>query len=149
MIVHVMRFSFKDDVGAEERERFLAGLRRVVAVDDVAFSVVGVDLAGDPDGYTHAYSTAFEDLAAFDRYLDDPAQRELVMSSLALISKIATVDYSDENDPTLGERYQERHRQFVESLSYTEAAAGMGLSEDEAKARVADALAAGEDTLDR
>ncbi|MEV0360414.1 Dabb family protein [Nocardia sp. NPDC050697] len=71
MIVHTLRFSFRPETTAEQRERVLALLRRTASVESVSFGTVGRSF-GDADGYTHGYVVGIADLAALERYLHDP-----------------------------------------------------------------------------
>lgn len=108
MIVHLRRFSFNDDVSEAEQTRLLSELRRVVANDSVAFSVIGQDLGAGPDGFTHSLCVAWEDLAALERYLQNPSQLAVIKSFHPVTTMGETLDLSDDMDPTLGERLRKR-----------------------------------------
>ncbi|WP_245553060.1 Dabb family protein [Nocardia veterana] len=68
MIVHTLRFAFRDEATEADREKVLATMRRTAAVESVTFSTVGPAVVNDPDsGYTHAYCVAIADLDALER----------------------------------------------------------------------------------
>lgn len=113
MIVHVLRFSFKDDVTADERDEVFAALGRVASVDAVSFSVIGQDLGDPAEGFTHAYCVGVEDFDALRRYQYDPSHPELAWLFASRIGKLAVVDLADDPDPALGERMATMHRAWL------------------------------------
>ncbi|MGW0949862.1 Dabb family protein [Streptomyces sp. NPDC002623] len=101
MIVHMLRFTFKETVTEEEREHVLATMRRTASVDSVSFSTVGQNL-GDPDGFTHAYCVGIADLPALRRYMHDPVHLAGDPQIMPYLARIAIgPDLSDDMTPTL------------------------------------------------
>ncbi len=103
MIVHTLRFAFRDEVAEAERERVLTLLRRTAAIDSVSFSTVGRTVVSDPGtGYTHAYCVAIADLDALERYMFDPVH---LAGDPEIIPHLAKLhigpDVSDDPDPEL------------------------------------------------
>src|SRR5213080_671993 len=102
MIVHVLRFGFKEGSSDDDLAAIEAALARLAASESVAFSVVGQDLGDPAAGYTLAYCVAFEDLAALERYmLHEPAHRAADLAILPHVAKLDAVDLSDDRDPEL------------------------------------------------
>ncbi|WP_031077540.1 Dabb family protein [Streptomyces sp. NRRL WC-3742] len=113
MIVHTLRFAFKDGVSDEEKENVLTIMRRTAAVDSVVFSAVGQNL-GAPDGYTHAYCVGIEDMAALRRYMHDPVHLAGDPQILPYLAKIAIgPDMSDDPAPDLPARILALHEEKV------------------------------------
>ncbi|WP_339429541.1 Dabb family protein [Nocardia spumae] len=103
MIVHTLRFAFRDEATEADREQVLALMRRTAAVESVSFSTVGRTVVSDPEsGYTHAYCVAIADLDALERYMYDPTH---VAGDPEIIPHLAKLhigpDVSDDPDPEL------------------------------------------------
>jgi hypothetical protein len=102
MIVNLLRIRFKDGVTVEEQEEVLATMRRTASLESVAFGVVGPDLGGAGEEFTHSYLAGIPDLAALERYMYDPvhlAGDDLILDKLA---KMSAVRFSDDGDPAVG-----------------------------------------------
>jgi Stress responsive A/B Barrel Domain len=109
MIVHVLRFSFKEGTSDDELAAIEAALKRLASSEAASFSVVGQDL-GTPD-YTLAYCVAFEDLAALERYmLHEPTHIAADRAILPHVANLAAVDLSDDRDPELGAKIAALHQ---------------------------------------
>jgi hypothetical protein len=109
MIVHVLRFRFKEGTSDADLAAIEAALKRLAASDAVAFSTVGQDL-GAPD-YTLAYCVAFDDVAALERYmLHEPAHGAADRAILPYVARIAAVDLSDDHDPELRAKISALHQ---------------------------------------
>lgn len=124
MIVHMLRFTFKETATEEEREHVLAAMRRTASVESVSFSTVGQSL-GDPDGFSHAYCVGIADLAALRRYMHDPVHLAGDPQILPYLARIAIgPDVSDDMTPTLAEDILALHEEKV--ALYPEWAADLG-----------------------
>lgn len=88
MLLHTVYFWLRDDLGAEDRERFETGLHRLLTIDGLASGHIGRPGATAPRpvidaSYDYALVTYFDDVAAHDRYQADPVhQAFLGMASL-------------------------------------------------------------------
>lgn len=124
MIVHMLRFTFKETATEEEREHVLAAMRRTASVESVSFSTVGQSL-GDPDGFSHAYCVGIADLPALRRYMHDPVHLAGDPQILPYLARIAIgPDVSDDMTPTLAEDILALHEEKV--ALYPEWAADLG-----------------------
>ncbi|MET8544243.1 Dabb family protein [Kitasatospora sp. NPDC004799] len=113
MIVHMLRFAFKETATEEDRERVLAAMRRTASVESVAFSTVGHSLDTD-GGYTHAYCVAIPDLPALRRYMHDPVHLAGDPQILPYLARIAIgPDLSDDPTPGLADRILALHEEKV------------------------------------
>ncbi|HEY0812241.1 MAG TPA: Dabb family protein [Pseudonocardia sp.] len=110
MIVHMWRARFKDGTSPADITAARSALSRLVATEPVTFSTVGRDIVDE--GYHLSYCAAFPDLAALQRYLHEPAQREADLLILPLLARIASVDITDDPDTDLaakvGAMFQQR-----------------------------------------
>ncbi|MBH5336039.1 Dabb family protein [Streptomyces pactum] len=112
MIVHTLRFAFKDGTTEEQKGRVLALLRRTASVESVSFATVGQCLGRPEDGFTHAYCVGIEDLAALERYLYDPVHLAGDDEILPHLARIAVgPDLSDDMSPELGSTIMALHDQ--------------------------------------
>ncbi|MFI2665237.1 Dabb family protein [Micromonospora carbonacea] len=109
MIVHILRFRFKDETTEAEQAEVLATLRRAASIDPVSFSTVGQDLGDPAEGYTHAYCVGIADLAALERYLHDPVHLAGDAVILPRLAALAGVRLSDDPDPDLGDKIMRMH----------------------------------------
>ncbi|MFF2953101.1 Dabb family protein [Kitasatospora sp. NPDC057965] len=113
MIVHMLRFAFKETATDEEREHVLVQMRRTASVESVVFSTVGQNL-GDPDGFTHAYCVGIPDLPALRRYMHDPVHLAGDPEILPHLARIAIgPDLSDDMTPALAGRILALHEEKV------------------------------------
>ena len=104
MILHVLRFRFRDDVDERERDDVLADLRRLAAADSVTFSVVGQDVGDPSEGYTHGYCVAVEDFDALRRYQYHPEHRAIAKRFASRVAALTGLDVSDDTPSDLSER---------------------------------------------
>src|SRR6478672_2890263 len=72
MIVHLLRFGFREETTEAQKAEVLALMKRTAAVESVSFATVGQNLGDVSEGLTHAYCVGIEDLAAMERYMHDP-----------------------------------------------------------------------------
>ncbi|WTX00054.1 Dabb family protein [Streptomycetaceae bacterium NBC_01309] len=124
MIVHMLRFAFKEAATEEEREHVLAVMRRTASVESVSYSTVGQNL-GDPDGFTHAFCVGIADLPALRRYMHDPVHLAGDPQIIPHLAKLAIgPDLSDDMTPTLAGDILAMHEEKV--ALYPEWAAELG-----------------------
>ncbi|MGW4323232.1 Dabb family protein [Streptomyces sp. NPDC004684] len=103
MIIHTLRFAFRDGTTEERKEEVLAAMRRTASVDSVSFATVGQHLGDPAEGFTHAYCVGIEDLTALERYMHDPTHVAGDDEILPHLARIAVgPDLSDDMDPELG-----------------------------------------------
>ncbi|MFB9523636.1 Dabb family protein [Streptomyces cremeus] len=113
MIVHMLRFAFKETATEEEREQVLAVIRRTASVESVSFSTVG-QILGDADGFTHACCVGIADLPALRRYMHDPVHLAGDPQIMPHLAKIAIgPDLSDDMSPTLARDTLALHEEKV------------------------------------
>ncbi|MFG2551500.1 Dabb family protein [Streptomyces sp. NPDC048581] len=102
MIVHTLRFAFKDGTTEEQKAQVLALMRRTASVESVSFATVGQSLGDPAEGLTHAYCVGIEDLAALERYMHDPVHLAGDPEILPHLAKISIgPDLSDDMAPEL------------------------------------------------
>ncbi|MEV6562727.1 Dabb family protein [Nocardia sp. NPDC051756] len=110
MIVHLLRFGFRDETTDEQKAEVLALMRRTASVESVSFSTVGQNLGDSSAGLTHAYCVAIEDLAVLERYMHDPVRLDGDSRIIPHVAKIAIgPDVSDVPDPALREQIMALH----------------------------------------
>jgi hypothetical protein len=77
MFVHAVYFWLREDLSADERARFAAGLEALRGIDGVRHGYIGVPAPTDRPVIERSYSRAlvlvFADQAAHDAYQADPA----------------------------------------------------------------------------
>ncbi|MFF2546740.1 Dabb family protein [Kitasatospora sp. NPDC058063] len=113
MIIHMLRFAFKETATEEDRAHVLAVMRRTASVESVAFSTVGrsLDATG---GFTHAYCVAIPDLPALRRYMHDPVHLAGDPQIMPHLARIAIgPDLSDDPAPDLAAQVLALHEEKV------------------------------------
>ncbi|MFC9896683.1 Dabb family protein [Nocardia sp. NPDC127579] len=115
MIIHQLRFRFRNETTEEQKAEVLALMRRTAAVDSVSFGTVGRHL-GDPEaGYTHAYCVGIADLAALEEYMHDPVHLDGDPRIIPHFERLVIgPDLSDDPDPELGAKIMALHQRKVE-----------------------------------
>jgi hypothetical protein len=102
MIVHTLRFAFKDGTTEDQKAQVLALMRRTGAVESVSFATVGQNLGDPAEGLTHAYCVGIENLAALERYMHDPVHLAGDPEIIPHLAKISIgPDLSDDMAPEL------------------------------------------------
>ncbi|MFE3228403.1 Dabb family protein [Nocardia sp. NPDC059228] len=115
MIVHVLRFRFRDESTEQQRAEVLAAMRRTASVESVSFATVGQSLGDPAEGLTHAYCVGIEDLAALERYLHDPVHLAGDPEIAPHFAKLVIgPDISDDPDPELSDKIKALHLRKVE-----------------------------------
>jgi hypothetical protein len=115
MIVHLLRFSFKDDTSEEDKAKVLAAMRRTAAIEPASFGTVGQDLGDPAAGYTHAYCVGIKDLEALERYLYDPVHLAGDWEIIPHVQRLSGTRLSDDMDPGLGAQIMAMHLKKVET----------------------------------
>lgn len=110
MIVHTLRFAFKDGTTDERKAHVLALMRRTASIESVSFATVGQSLSDPAEGFTHAYCVGIEDLAALERYMHDPVHLAGDPEILPHLDRIAIgPDLSDDMNPELAAELMALH----------------------------------------
>ena len=76
MIVHVLRFRFKDGTAEADVAACFEALEKVGRMESVSFAAIGRYAGAAGDQYTHSSAYALADIDAFYRYIHDPVHRE-------------------------------------------------------------------------
>jgi ketosteroid isomerase-like protein len=114
MIVHVLRFSFKEATNDADLAAIEAALGRLATSEAAAFAQIGQDLSDSE--YTLTYCVGFENLATLERYmLHEPAHTVAVRAILPHVAKLAAVDFSDDPDPGLAAKIGALHQRRLDS----------------------------------
>ncbi|WP_433599501.1 Dabb family protein [Nocardia sp. CA-135953] len=114
MIVHLLRFGFREETTEAQKAEVLALMKRTASVESVSFATVGQNLGDVSEGLTHAYCVGIEDLDAMERYLHDPVHLAGDPHIVPHFQKIAIgPDVSDEPDPELGDKIMALHNAKV------------------------------------
>ncbi|MGW6909116.1 Dabb family protein [Streptomyces sp. NPDC054940] len=125
MIVHTLRFAFKDGTTDEQKAQVLALMRRTASVESVSFATVGQSLGDPAEGLTHAYCVGIEDLAALERYMHDPVHLAGDPEILPHLAKISIgPDVSDDMAQELADEIMALHEK--KAAMYPEWAAQLG-----------------------
>ncbi|WP_040687058.1 Dabb family protein [Nocardia vinacea] len=114
MIVHLLRFGFREETTEAQKAEVLTLMKRTAAVESVSFATVGQNLGDVSEGLTHAYCVGIEDLAAMERYMHDPVHLAGDPQIIPHFQKIAIgPDVSDEPDPELRDKIMALHHAKV------------------------------------
>ncbi len=111
MIVHLLRFGFREETTEAQKAEVLALMKRTASVESVSFATVGQNLGDASEGLTHAYCVGIEDLPALERYMHDPVHLAGDPQIIPHFQKIAIgPDVSDEPDPELRDKIMALHQ---------------------------------------
>jgi Stress responsive A/B Barrel Domain len=103
MIVHILRFTFKDSATEQQKADGLDALERFSEMDSVAFSVAGQYMGDPADGFTHGLCVGITDIRAFEHYQREPIHRVADFVLHPTIAKVDSFDISNDLDPALGQ----------------------------------------------
>ena len=96
MFVHSVYFWLLPSANAQQQEQFLAGLRGLLAISDVAQAYIGPPAATRDvvieHGYSYALTLLFADQAAHDRYQIHPIHQQFVASFSPLLAQVRVFD---------------------------------------------------------
>jgi hypothetical protein len=115
VIVHMLRFSFRDGTSEEDKAKVLAAMRRTASVESASFGTVGQDLGDPAAGYTHAYCVGIKDLETLERYFYDPVHLEGDWHIAPHLQRIVATRLSDDMDPELSQKIMAMHLKKVET----------------------------------
>lgn len=94
MLTHVVLFKFKPDTTEEEIARIETGLKGLPAViGEIREFRVGRDVVRAERSYDLALVSAFDDLAAMQRYQVHPTHQEVVALVKAACAGVVVVDF--------------------------------------------------------
>ena len=94
MLTHVVLFKFKPETTAAQAARLEAGLKGLPAViAEIREFRVGRDVVRSERSYDLALVSAFDDLAAMQRYQVHPAHQEVISQVKALCAGVVVVDF--------------------------------------------------------
>ena len=94
MLTHVVLFKFKPETSAAQAARLEAGLKGLPAViAEIREFRVGRDVVRSERSYDLALVSAFDDLAAMQRYQVHPAHQEVVTLVKAFCAGVVAVDF--------------------------------------------------------
>jgi Stress responsive A/B Barrel Domain len=101
MIVHIIRFRFKDGTAQEDVAACMEALERVGRMDSVSFAVTGRYAGPAADKYTHSAAFALAGIEAFHQYVHEPAHREADFIVHPHVTNFDVFDISDEDNANL------------------------------------------------
>jgi quinol monooxygenase YgiN len=95
MLTHVVLFKFKPDTTMAQADQLETGLKGLPAViSEIREFRVGRDVLRTERSYDLALVSAFDDLAALQRYQVHPAHQEVVALVKALCAGVVAVDFT-------------------------------------------------------
>ena len=96
MLTHVVLFKFKAEATAEQTSQLEAGLKGLPAlIAEIREFRVGRDVIRSERSYDLGLVSAFDDLAAMQRYQVHPAHQEVVALVKSLCSGVVAVDFNE------------------------------------------------------
>lgn len=96
MLTHVVSFKFKPETTTEQVAQLEAKLKGLpAAISEIREFRVGRDVVGSERSYDLALVSAFDDLAAMQRYQVHPAHLEVVSLVRAFCAGVVAVDFNE------------------------------------------------------
>lgn len=96
MLTHIVLFKFKPEITPEQADRVEAGLKGLPAlIGEIREFRVGRDVIGSERSYDLGLVSAFDDLAAMQRYQVHPAHQEVVALVKAACASVVAVDFHE------------------------------------------------------
>lgn len=96
MLTHVVLFKFKPETTAAQAAQLEAGLKGLPArIAEIREFRVGADVVRSERSYDLALVSAFDDLAAMQRYQVHPAHQDVVALVKALCAGVVAVDFDE------------------------------------------------------
>ena len=96
MLTHIVLFKFKPETTDEETARLEAGLKGLPAlIGDIREFRVGRDVIRSERSYDLGLVSAFDDLAALQRYQVHPAHQQVVTLVKAFCAGVVAVDFNE------------------------------------------------------
>lgn len=93
MILHLVCFKYKADVGADARADHRARLAALKGLDGVTDLKVGEDVVRSPRSYDTGLAITFPSRAALDAYQRDPRHVPVAQHGASLCEHIVAVDF--------------------------------------------------------
>ena len=93
MLLHLVCFKYRTEVGAHARDEHRAGLRSLHTLDGVIDLKVGSDVVGSPRSYDTGLAITFSDRAALDAYQKNPRHVPIAQLGVSLCEHIVAVDF--------------------------------------------------------
>jgi hypothetical protein len=140
VIYHQIRFSVKPSVAEDELEASLERLRNLGReLDVVDFWCVGRDFGGE---FEYGAMYALPDVDAYRTYMYAPLHLETDAAGLPLVDNFVSQDLTDDEDPAIGDKIAEVHRdrfadhpEVLELVANLGSYTGSGVPEDVSAAR--------------
>jgi secreted PhoX family phosphatase len=108
MIVHVVRFTLKPNAPKDQVDLAFEQLRKQGReIKAVQLFCVGRDFGGEFD-YGAMY--VMKDIEGYLEYMMSPIHRKSDEIGLPLVEKFVSMDITDDEDPAIGDKIQEIHR---------------------------------------
>ena len=96
MLTHVVLFKFKPETTAEQAQQLEAGLNGLPAlISEIREFRVGRDIIRSERSYDLGLISAFDDLAAMQRYQVHPAHQDVVTLVKTLCAGVVAVDFNE------------------------------------------------------
>jgi quinol monooxygenase YgiN len=96
MLTHVVLFKFKPETTAEQAIQLEAGLKELPQlIGEIREFRVGRDVIGSERSYDLGLISAFDDLAAMQRYQVHPAHQDVVTLVKTLCAGVVAVDFNE------------------------------------------------------
>ena len=96
MLTHVVLFKFKPETSPEQASQLEAGLKGLpTVIDEIREFRVGRDIIRSERSYDLGLVSAFDDLAAMQRYQVHPAHQQVVAMVKACWSSVVAVDFPE------------------------------------------------------
>ena len=93
MLLHLVCFKYKPEVGADARAQHRARLAALRTLDGVVDLKVGTDVVRSPRSYDTGLSITFPDRAALDAYQTNDRHVAVVQSAAPLCEHVVAVDF--------------------------------------------------------
>jgi len=108
MIYHQVRFAMKPDAPKDQVDNAVELLRRLGReLDVVEFWCVGRDFGGE---FTVGAMYALKDINGYETYMNAPLHLEIDRAGLPLVANMISQDLTDDEDPAIGEKIAEVHK---------------------------------------
>lgn len=96
MLTHVVLFKFKPEITTEQAAQLETRLKALPAIiSDIREFRVGQDVVHSERSFDLALVSAFDDLAAMQRYQVHPAHQEVVALVKACCGSVVAVDFNE------------------------------------------------------
>jgi hypothetical protein len=105
MIYHCIRFTIRPEVPKETADAIVAAMTGQNADD--RSGTFGRDFGG---GYQYGAVNAVADLETYEKMMNDPAHLEVDRLGLPLISRFASFDITDDQDPEMDAKISAIHQ---------------------------------------